>query len=140
MPPPASTVARSWRPAALLLAAATACCLAQAGPESPPAPSTGPSFQQALELTDKEATALAAGDTLVLIGPSGCGKSTLLRLMIGLIRPDAGCVQFERETLSPENAMLLRRMHKVIREYGSDKALIGNTTFWPFKYSPKLKK
>ena len=60
VPPPASTVARSWRPAALLLAAATACCLAQADPEPPPAPSTGPSFQQARELTDKEATALAA--------------------------------------------------------------------------------
>lgn len=33
---------------------------------------------------------LVPGRTTVLIGPSGCGKSTLLRLMIGLIRPDAG--------------------------------------------------
>ena len=37
-------------------------------------------------------------------------------------------------------AMLLARMHKVIREYGDEKVLIGNTTFWPFKYSAKLKK
>jgi len=37
-------------------------------------------------------------------------------------------------------AMLLRRMHDVVAEYGDDKVLIGNTTFWPFKYSAKLKK
>jgi osmoprotectant transport system ATP-binding protein len=59
------------------------------------------------------------GKTTVLIGPSGCGKSTLLRLMIGLIRPDAGQVQFEGETLTPDNAMLLRRkMGYVIQDGG----------------------
>lgn len=47
--------------------------------------------------------------TSVLIGPSGCGKSTLLRLMIGLIQPDTGCVRFEDETLTPDNAVRLRR-------------------------------
>jgi len=31
----------------------------------------------------------------VLIGPSGCGKSTLLRLIIGLVEPDAGTIQFD---------------------------------------------
>jgi osmoprotectant transport system ATP-binding protein len=35
------------------------------------------------------------GKTTVLIGPSGCGKSTLLRLIIGLIQPDGGEVQFD---------------------------------------------
>jgi osmoprotectant transport system ATP-binding protein len=59
------------------------------------------------------------GKTTVLIGPSGCGKSTLLRLMIGLIRPDDGCVRFEGETLTPDNAMLLRRrMGYVIQDGG----------------------
>jgi osmoprotectant transport system ATP-binding protein len=59
------------------------------------------------------------GKTTVLIGPSGCGKSTLLRLMIGLIRPDGGRVQFESETLTPDNAMLLRRkMGYVIQDGG----------------------
>ncbi|TVQ90201.1 MAG: ATP-binding cassette domain-containing protein [Chromatiaceae bacterium] len=33
---------------------------------------------------------LEPGRTTALIGPSGCGKSTLLRMLIGLIRPDAG--------------------------------------------------
>lgn len=59
------------------------------------------------------------GKTTVLIGPSGCGKSTLLRLMIGLIPLDAGRVQFEGETLTPDNAMLLRRkMGYVIQDGG----------------------
>ena len=37
-------------------------------------------------------------------------------------------------------AMLLKRMHKVVQEYGKDKVLIGNTTFWPFKYAKERKK
>ena len=52
---------------------------------------------------------VAPGRTTILIGPSGCGKSTLLRLMIGLIQPDTGCVRFEDETLTPDNAVRLRR-------------------------------
>ncbi|GJM24498.1 MAG: ABC transporter ATP-binding protein [Phycisphaerae bacterium] len=55
----------------------------------------------------------------VLIGPSGCGKSTLLRLMIGLVHPDTGSIQFEGESLSTENVMLLRRkMGYVIQDGG----------------------
>lgn len=30
------------------------------------------------------------GEFLSLLGPSGCGKTTLLRIMIGLLKPDAG--------------------------------------------------
>ena len=57
--------------------------------------------------------------TTVLIGPSGCGKSTLLRLLIGLIRPDGGTVEFESQSLTPENAPLLRQhMGYVIQDGG----------------------
>lgn len=31
-----------------------------------------------------------AGTTHVLLGSSGSGKSTILRLVLGLLRPDAG--------------------------------------------------
>ena len=63
--------------------------------------------------------ALASDKTTVLIGPSGCGKSTLLRLMIGLIRPDAGTVRFDGEVLSTENVRAVRRrMGYVIQEGG----------------------
>lgn len=32
------------------------------------------------------------GEFLSFLGPSGCGKTTLLRILIGLLRPDAGTV------------------------------------------------
>ena len=62
---------------------------------------------------------IQAGRTTVLIGPSGCGKSTLLRLMIGLLRPDAGSVMFEGVEVTPANAPALRRrMGYVIQDGG----------------------
>ncbi len=63
--------------------------------------------------------AVAEGGTTVLIGQSGCGKSTLIRMMVGLITPDTGTVTFEGETLTHENAPLLRlKMGYVIQEGG----------------------
>src|SRR5438067_8960158 len=61
---------------------------------------------EALHPTDLK---LPPGRTTVLLGPSGCGKSTLLRLMVGLIRPDAGTVLFDGQPLTPDNVLALRR-------------------------------
>jgi osmoprotectant transport system ATP-binding protein len=49
------------------------------------------------------------GRTLVLLGPSGCGKSTLLKVLLGLVRPDAGEVRWEGEPVDAERARQLRR-------------------------------
>ncbi len=63
--------------------------------------------------------AAEAGQTTVLLGPSGCGKSTVLRLMVGLLRPDAGTVQFDGEPLTPTNLEHVRhRMGYVIQDGG----------------------
>ena len=43
------------------------------------------------------------GQTTVLIGPSGCGKSTLLRLIIRLVEPDSGTINFEGAPVTPDN-------------------------------------
>src|SRR5213080_3796749 len=57
--------------------------------------------------------------TTVLIGPSGCGKSTLLRLIIRLIEPDAGHIDFGGEPINPDNIdSLRRRIGYVIQEGG----------------------
>ncbi|MGD0231906.1 MAG: ATP-binding cassette domain-containing protein [Syntrophorhabdales bacterium] len=57
--------------------------------------------------------------TTVLIGPSGCGKSTLLRLIIGLIRPNAGQVLFDGRDIVPERVLSMRKkMGYVIQEGG----------------------
>jgi osmoprotectant transport system ATP-binding protein len=62
---------------------------------------------------------LKEGTTTVLIGPSGCGKSTLLRMMIGLIRPDAGTITFQGEEFTPANELTMRhRMGYVIQDGG----------------------
>jgi osmoprotectant transport system ATP-binding protein len=57
--------------------------------------------------------------TTVLIGPSGCGKSTLLRLIIRLIEPDSGCIEFCGESINTDNIdSLRRRIGYVIQEGG----------------------
>src|SRR5246127_4840902 len=57
--------------------------------------------------------------TTVLIGPSGCGKSTLLRLIIRLIEPDSGRIDFDREPINTNNiGKLRRRIGYVIQEGG----------------------
>ena len=62
---------------------------------------------------------VAAGETTVLIGPSGCGKSTILRLIIGLLTPTSGAVEFEGEPVSQGNILALRRrMGYVIQDGG----------------------
>ena len=59
------------------------------------------------------------GKTTVLIGPSGCGKSTLLRLIIGLLEPDGGTIQFDGAPITFANiAELRRRIGYVIQDGG----------------------
>ena len=59
------------------------------------------------------------GKTTVLIGPSGCGKSTLLRLIIGLIEPDTGKIEFDGASITRDNIDNTRhRIGYVIQEGG----------------------
>ena len=62
---------------------------------------------------------IAPGRSTVLIGPSGCGKSTILRLMMGLVRPDAGTVKIEGTELTPATVLeVRRRLGYVIQDGG----------------------
>jgi osmoprotectant transport system ATP-binding protein len=57
--------------------------------------------------------------TTVLIGPSGCGKSTLLRLIVGLLAPDHGTIQFDGLAVQSANLTeIRRRTGYVIQEGG----------------------
>jgi osmoprotectant transport system ATP-binding protein len=60
-----------------------------------------------------------SGKTTVLIGPSGCGKSTLLRIIIRLIEPDSGLIEFDGKPVTSDNINALRhRIGYVIQEGG----------------------
>jgi len=62
---------------------------------------------------------IESGKTKVLIGPSGCGKSTLLRLIIRLIEPDSGSIEFDGKPVTRDNINALRRrIGYVIQEGG----------------------
>ena len=60
------------------------------------------------------------GRTTVLLGPSGCGKTTALRLMLGLVRPDAGRVLFRGAPLGGEDELqpARTRMGYVVQDGG----------------------
>lgn len=58
------------------------------------------------------------GKTTILIGPSGCGKSTLLRLIIGLVEPDTGTIEFDDTPIANRIDRLRQRIGYVIQEGG----------------------
>ena len=63
--------------------------------------------------------AIERGKIIVLIGPSGCGKSTLLRLIIRLLEPDSGAIQFDGTQITGDNVdNFRRRIGYVIQEGG----------------------
>ena len=57
---------------------------------------------------------IEAGESLALVGPSGAGKTTLLRALGGQIRPRAGRIVFDGETLSELSGKRLRRLRRKI--------------------------
>ena len=52
-----------------------------------------------LRAVDDVSISLEAGDHLAIMGESGCGKTTLAKMMMGLIRPDAGSIKAQAHSL-----------------------------------------
>jgi osmoprotectant transport system ATP-binding protein len=49
------------------------------------------------------------GKTTILLGQSGCGKSTILRMIIGIVKPDAGRILVNRTDMARTDILEMRR-------------------------------
>lgn len=68
------------------------------------------------------------GETLAIIGPSGCGKSVLLKHIVGLLKPDKGCVCIEGEDLNHVSENKLYEIRKMFGFLFQGAALFDSMT------------
>jgi phospholipid/cholesterol/gamma-HCH transport system ATP-binding protein len=66
-------------------------------------------FRHQAVLRDIELT-IRRGETVSVIGESGCGKTVLLKLIIGLLHPTSGAIQFDGRDIASLNGKELVKM------------------------------
>jgi phospholipid/cholesterol/gamma-HCH transport system ATP-binding protein len=57
---------------------------------------------------------VAHGETVAVLGRSGAGKSVLLRLLIGLQKPDAGCISIQGQEITGLEGKPLNEIRKKV--------------------------
>src|SRR5580658_9790124 len=87
---------------------------------------------------------VAKAETLAVLGRSGTGKSVLLRLMIGLQRPDSGCVKIHGEeigSLKPDQLNEVRKKMGFLFQQGAlyDSLSVEENVAFPLNCHTKLK-
>jgi len=69
---------------------------------------------------------IAENETLALVGESGSGKSTFARLVLRLVRPDAGEVLYRGSSVSKMPAAELKRFRLAVQPIFQDPASTFN--------------
>ncbi len=71
---------------------------------------------------DGAGIAIRAGEIVAVMGPSGSGKSTLLHCLAGIVRPDAGLIEYDGRDVTAmsdaERSALRRREFGFVFQFG----------------------
>jgi cobalt/nickel transport system ATP-binding protein len=79
---------------------------------------------------------IRAGEKVGLIGPNGSGKSTLLHIVMGLLRPDSGHVEFLGRKPETENDFRLIRRQVGLVFQNADDQLFSPTVLEDVAFGP----
>jgi phospholipid/cholesterol/gamma-HCH transport system ATP-binding protein len=80
------------------------------------------------QILDHVSLAVAPQERLVIIGQSGAGKTTILRLILGILKPNAGSVFFEQYQVSRMNDHQLEAVRMRMGMVYQDAALLSSLT------------
>ena len=67
-----------------------------------------------LTAVDNLSLEVKSGAVYGFLGPNGAGKTTTIRMLLGLIRPDAGAIQVLGESLKERRTHILRRVGSLV--------------------------
>ena len=77
---------------------------------------------------DKVSLTVNPQERLVIIGQSGAGKTTILRLILGILKPDAGTIFFKKNQISRMNDHELEKIRTHFGMVYQDAALLSSMT------------
>ena len=80
------------------------------------------------QVLDHVSLAVAPQERLVIIGQSGAGKTTILRLILGILKPNAGSVFFRQHEVSRMNDHQLEQVRMRMGMVYQDAALLSSFT------------
>ena len=80
------------------------------------------------QVLDHASLAVAPQERLVIIGQSGAGKTTILRLILGILKPNAGSIFFNQYEVSRMNDHQLEAVRMRIGMVYQDSALLSSFT------------
>jgi phospholipid/cholesterol/gamma-HCH transport system ATP-binding protein len=80
------------------------------------------------QVLDHVSLGVAPQERLVIIGQSGAGKTTILRLILGILKPNAGSIFFNEHEVSRMNDHQLQAIRMRIGMVYQDSALLSSFT------------